>query len=260
MRTLNVRTARRAAALGLAGLAVAAGAATAGSSRGPSPSVLAPIHGPYHPKIDPANFVRSIDNRYFPLKPGTAFHYQGVAENGRTPQTDVMTVTHRRRRILGVRATVVRDVVSSHGRAIEKTYDWYAQDKWGNVWYMGEDSRERHHGAFVHVGDSWEAGVKGAKPGIIMPGHPRRGDRYRQEYFPGHALDQARVLGRGGRVTVPYGSFRRTLLTDETAPKLDPGVHEHKYYVAGVGDVLEHTVAGDHEQIRLVRVTHSGCR
>jgi hypothetical protein len=171
-----------------------------------------------------------------------------------------MTVTHRTRMILGVRATVVRDVVSSHGQPIERTYDWYAQDKWANVWYMGEDSRERRHGAFVRVGDSWEAGVKGAKPGIIMPGHPRRGERYRQEYFPGHALDQARVLGRGGRVSVPFGSFRRTLLTDETAPKLDPGVHEHKYYVAGVGDVLEHTVAGDHEEIRLVRVTHTGCR
>jgi hypothetical protein len=230
---------------------------TAGSAGGPgSAPSLAPVHGRYAPRIDPADFVRTSDNRYFPLEPGTGFHYKGVAENGRTPQRDDELVTHRTKRILGVRCTVVRDVVSSRGKQIERTLDWYAQDKYGNVWYMGEDTRELHHGRFVKMSDSWEAGVDGAKPGIIMPGRPRRGDAYRQEYYPGHALDQARVLGRGGAVTVPYGSFERTLSTVETSPKIDPGVRERKYYVAGVGDVKEHTVAGDHEEIELVRITH----
>ena len=222
----------------------------------PSASELAPIHGPYAPKIDPKDFVARVDNRYFPLIPGTRFHYEGVAEDGRTPQADVMVVTHRTKPILGVRCTVVRDTVSSRGRAIERTFDWYAQDRYGNVWYMGEDTRERNkRGRFVKQSDSWKAGVAGAKPGIIMPGRQRRGDAYRQEYYPRHAEDQARVLGRGGRVKVPQGTYRHTLLTVETSPRLEPGVAERKYYVAGVGDIKEHTVRGNREQIQLISVT-----
>lgn len=221
-----------------------------------SASSLAPIHGTYSPKIDPSNFVTTIDNRYFPLKPGTTFLYKGVAENGTTPQTDEMVVTNQTKVILGVTSVVVRDTVSSRGKPIERTFDWYAQDKFGNVWYMGEDSREVENGRFVRTSDSWEAGVKGAEPGIIMPGNPRPGDEYRQEYYPHYALDQARVLGSGGPIEVPYGSFENTLLTVETAPKLDPGVAEDKYYVAGLGDIKEQTVSGNHEEIQLIRVTH----
>ena len=250
-----------AAALAAGGCGGSGGSAT--SSAAPAkaaadtpPGRLAPIHGHYAPKIDPANFVAVIDNKWFPLRPGTGFHYRGVAENGKTPQRDDMVVTHRHKRIMGVRSTVVRDTVSSHGHAIERTFDWYAQDRSGNVWYMGELARERHHGRFVKADDSWQGGVKGAQPGIIMPAHPRRGDRYRQEYYPGHALDQARVSGPDGAVRVPAGSFKHTLLTVETAPRLDPGVAERKWYVAGVGDVWEHTVHGNHEQIKLVRITH----
>jgi hypothetical protein len=222
-----------------------------------SASELAPIHGTYSPTIDPANFVATIDNRYFPLLSGTGFHYRGVAENGKTPQTDDMVVIDKTKKILGVSCTVVRDTVSSRGKAIEHTFDWYAQDRQGNVWYMGEDTRELQHGRFVKADDSWEAGVAGAEPGIIMPGDPQRGDAYRQEYYPHYALDQARVLGPGGSVTVPYGSYGDTLLTVETAPKLDPGVAERKWYVAGVGDIKEHTVSGNHEEIVLVSITHS---
>ena len=222
-----------------------------------SASGLAPIHGTYAPRIDPADFVATIDNRYFPLVPGTWFHYKGVAEDGKTPQTDDMVVTSKTKTILGVTCTVVRDTVSSRGRPIEHTFDWYAQDNEGNVWYMGEDTRELQHGKFVKADDSWEGGVAGAEPGIIMPGRPKTGDAYRQEYYPRFALDQARVLGPGGLVTVPYGSYKNTLLTVETAPKLDPGVAERKWYAAGVGDVKEHTVSGNHEEIVLVSVTHS---
>lgn len=222
-----------------------------------SASDLAPTNGTYAPTIDPADFVATIDNRYFPLQPGTAFHYKGVAENGKTPQTDDMVVTRQTKVILGVECTVVRDTVSSRGKPIEHTVDWYAQDKAGNVWYMGEDTRELQDGKFVKADDSWEAGVGGAKPGIIMPGDPQRGDSYRQEYYPGFALDQARVLGPGGPIAVPNGSYEDTLLTVETAPRLDPGVAERKWYVAGVGDVKEHTVSGNREEIVLVSVTHS---
>jgi hypothetical protein len=228
----------------------------AAASRSPSASELAPIHGPYSPSIKPADFVGTIDNRYFPLKPGTTFLYKGVSENGKTPQADREVVTHRTKRILGVTCTVVNDTVLSHGKPIERTFDWYAQDKDGNVWYMGEDTREMVHGHWVKMSDSWQGGVNGAEPGIIMPGNPQPGDAYRQEYYPGHALDQARVLGRGAPQTVPYGSYKKTLMTVETSPKIDPGIAERKYYVAGVGDIREHTVSGNHEQIKLVSVTH----
>ena len=230
-------------------------ASTAASSTG-SASSLAPVSGTYSPRIDPANFVDVVDNRYFPLKPGTGFHYRGVAEDGKTPQSDDMVVSHRTKEILGVRSTVVSDIVSSGGKQIERTFDWYAQDKYGNVWYMGEDTRELQNGKFVKADDSWEAGVNGARPGIIMPGNPQPDGSYRQEYYPQHAEDQARILGSGGALTVPAGSFQQTLLTEETAPKLDPGVAERKYYVAGLGDVKEQTVSGNHEQIQLVSVTH----
>ncbi len=251
------------AALMTAGCGGGPGAATrtpsstpASSSASGSASSLAPIHGTYAPKIDPSNFVATIDNPYFPLKPGTTFLYRGVHENGKTPQTDEMVVTHQTKVILGVTSVVVRDTVSSYGKPVERTFDWYAQDKYGNVWYMGEDTREVRHGHFVKMSDSWEAGVNGAEPGIIMPGTPEPGVQYRQEYFPGHALDQARVLGSGGPIEVPSGSYPNTLLTVETSPQIDPGVAEDKYYVAGLGDVKEETVSGNHEEIELVRVTH----
>src|SRR5436189_3688624 len=144
----------------------------------PSASGLAPIHGRYAPTIDAANFVATVDNKYWPLEPGTAFHYQGT--RGKTPQTDDEVVTDRTVRILGIACTVVRDTVSEHGRAVERTLDYYAQDKQGNVWYLGEDSFEREHGRFVKASDSWRSGVDGAKPGIIMPADPQLGDTYRQ--------------------------------------------------------------------------------
>jgi hypothetical protein len=148
----------------------------------------------------------------------------------------------------------VRDTVSEHGTAVERTFDWYAQDKRGNVWYMGEDSLERKNGRLVRAGDSWQAGVNGAKPGIIMRGRPRAGDVYRQEYYPpGGALDQARVLGFTGPIRVPAGTFKRVLVTIEWSP-VEPQL-EKKYYVAGIGEVMEKVVAGAHEQFQLAKVT-----
>ena len=218
-----------------------------------SASELAPTHGKYSPSIDPANFVSTIDNPYFPLEPGTGFHFTGA--RGKTPQTDDEIVTHRTKQILGISSTVVRDTVSEHGRAIERTFDFYAQDKQGNVWYMGENSLERKNGRFVRASDSWLSGVDGAEPGIIMPADPQPGDDYRQEYYPpGEALDEAHVIGFHGPFTVPTGTYKRALVTSEFSP-LEPQT-EQKYYVAGLGEIQEKVVKGHHEQFKLVRVTH----
>ena len=225
-----------------------------GSSHGESASSLAPVQGHYAPAIDPKSFVSTIDNRWWPLKPGTGFHYEGA--KGSAPQTDDEVVTHRTRRILGIDAVAVRDTVSERGRPIERTLDYYAQDKHGNVWYLGEDSFELQHGRFVKASDSWLSGVNGAKPGIIMPADPQKDDRYRQEYYPpGEALDEAHVLGERGPFTVPYGTFKRALVTSEFSP-LEPQTEE-KVYVAGVGEIWEHVVKGHHEAFRLASITHS---
>jgi hypothetical protein len=236
--------------IAIALLVLAAGCGS--SSSAPSASDLAPITTPYAPKLDPASFVSRVDNPLWPLTPGTAFHYVGT--RGKTPQVDDEVVTHQTKRILGIDSTVVRDTVSEHGRPIERTLDYYAQDKDGNVWYLGEDSFELTDGRFVKASDSWLSGVDGAQPGIIMPADPGPGDSYRQEYYPpGEALDEARVLGYRGPVEVPYGRFERALVTSEYSP-LEPQTEE-KYYVKGVGEILERVVKGHHEEFRLVRVT-----
>jgi hypothetical protein len=239
----------------LAALAIGVGWSTARSAQAnvrPAPPRWL-VHGAYKPAIEPANFVSTIDNCYFPLRPGTAFHYQGYS--GPTPQTDDMVVTRQTKQILGVTCTVVRDTVSEQGKPVERTFDWYAQDKQGNVWYMGEDSLELKNGRFVRAADSWLSGVNGAKPGIIMRGNPKPGDVYRQEYYPpGGALDQARVLGAGTSVKVPYGTYRRSLATVEWSP-VEPQL-EKKYYAAGIGEIQEQVVSGGHERFRLVSLTH----
>jgi hypothetical protein len=243
---------RHASLVGMASLVAftALGSPSAAAAK-PSPPSWE-LHRPYSPSIDPANFVRTVDNRYFPLEPGTRFHY--VGHKGKTRQSDDMVVTHRTKRILGIRCTVVRDTVSEHGTPVERTFDWYAQDKHGNVWYMGEDSLELKHGRLVRASDSWKSGVNGAKPGIIMRGRPRRGEVYRQEYYPrGQALDQARVLGRRGSLRVPDGTFKRVLATIEWSPT-EPQF-EKKTYARGVGEIAERVVQGGHEQFKLVSVT-----
>ena len=213
------------------------------------PGDLAPTHGQYAPKIDPANFRTAIDNRYLPYRVGMKISFAGV--RGRTRQTDDQVVMARTRRILGVKCTVVRDTVSEHGRAVERTDDWYAQDKQGNVWYMGEDSFELKNGHFVKASDSWEAGVDGAKPGIIMPADPQPGDDYRQEYYPpGKALDEAHVIRLDATVTVPYGTFKHVLVTSERSPA-EPQT-ERKYFAPSVGELSERVVKGHHEEFKLV--------
>jgi hypothetical protein len=184
----------------------------------------------YAPHIDPAEFTTTIDNEYFPLKPGTTFVHEGGKEHSE------MSVTSETKKVMGVECVVVDHKEWEGDKLIEKTYDWFAQDKEGNVWYFGEDTKEYEDGKVVSTKGSWEAGVDGAKPGIIMQAHPKVGQTYRQEYYKGEAEDMAKAISLNESVRVPYGSFDGVLETKEWTP-LEPGYVEHKYYARGVGHV-----------------------
>ena len=234
------------AATGVVVLAVTVNA-VAGRSRGKAPQGT-PI--PVLPA--PGDFVKRIDNGYFPLRPGATFLFRGTQE-GKARRVSVF-VTHQTKVILGIRATVVLDQVLVGGKREEKTFDWYAQDKHGNVWYLGENSSDFVNGKCVRSDGSWEAGVNGAKAGIVMRASPRVGEVYRQEYYKGHAEDMAKVLSRNKHVSVSYGSFEHALQTGEWTP-LERGVLEHKYYVKGIGNVRTFMVKGGAEEEHLVSIT-----
>ena len=206
---------------------------------------------PYDPVISPADFVAQIDNQYLPFTPGTTFIYEGETEDGK--ERIEVNVTHETKEILGVTCIVVRDRVWVDGELVEDTFDWFVQDKAGNVWYFGEDSKEYEGGKVVSAEGSWEAGVDGAKPGIIMKANPQVGDAYRQEYYEDEAEDMAEVLSLNESVSIPYGSFENCLKTMEWTP-LEPDVVEHKYYAPGVGVILEVAVEGEEERVELVEV------
>ncbi len=206
---------------------------------------------PYDPVINPADFVAQIDNQYLPMSPGTTFVYDGESEDGK--ERIEVEVTHETKEILGVTCIVVRDRVWIDGELVEDTLDWFAQDRDGNVWYFGEDSKEYEGGKVVSTEGSWEAGVDGAKPGIIMKGNPQVGDAYRQEYYEDEAEDMAEVLSLNESVSVPYGSFENCLKTQEWTP-LEPDVVENKYYAPGVGVVKEVAVEGESERVELVEL------
>ena len=242
--------------LALAGAtALAAGAFGAAGQVGAAPASLGSQAiksgaGPGWPKrLHPNDFVARVDNPWFPLKPGSRWHYRGVDADGRF--TDNMHVTHRTKRIEGVRATVVHDVVLKHRKPREVTNDFYAQDRHGNVWYFGENTKELDRQGHVTSREgSFKAGLDGARPGVLFPGDPKVGTKARQEYYKGHAEDHFKVLDRNARVSVPYVSSHHAVKTKEWTP-LEPGIVEHKYYVRGVGDVKEITVKGPKELLRL---------
>jgi len=186
------------------------------------------------------------------LIPGTTFVYEGESE-GEAIRDEVF-VTNETRTVMGVDTVVVRDREFEDGELVEETFDWYAQDKDGNVWYFGEDSREYEDEELVSTAGSWEAGVNGAQPGIIMEGNPQIGDTYRQEYLAGEAEDMAEVVSLNESVSVTYGSFEDCLKTKEWT-LLEPGIEENKYYAAGTGLLLEMTVKGESERLELVDIT-----
>ena len=203
----------------------------------------------YNPTIVPADFqdgsgnALPIDNAYWPLTPGTTFIYEGEGEDG--VERNEVYVTHDTKVVMGVTCTVVLDREWVDGELTETTDDWYAQHKNGDIWYFGEDS---------DGGGSWEAGVNGAKPGILMLANPQPGESYRQEYLEGEAEDMAKVLRLNASAAVPHGEYDNCLETKEWTP-LSPGENEHKYYAPGVGLVRVTELQGGQVHFDLIEIT-----
>lgn len=223
--------------------------AACGDSSGTQESFEPPV-GSEDIALDPADFTTEIDNPYWPMTPGSRWVYREPGEKGRTLRVEI-TVTDKTKVVDGIEARVVHDVVSDEKskQPVEVTDDWYAQDKFGNVWYLGEATREYENGRPTTAKGSWEAGVDGAQAGVIVLADPRVGDAYRQEYLAGEAEDAARVLSLDERVRVPLDPYENTMMTRDFTP-LDPEVLEYKYYAKGVGPVLTLDVpTGNREEL-----------
>lgn len=205
--------------------------------------------GNYHPDIDPTEFVDTIDNPYMPLAVGSSWIYEGG--DGEEIEDVEVVVTDQRKRVMGIDATVVRDTVHIDGELVEDTYDWFAQDREGNVWYLGETVKNYENGRLADTEGSWEAGVDGALPGIVMPAAPRVGMAYRQEFWEGEAEDLGEIKEVGGTQEVPAGRFDDVLTTTDWNP-LEPAVIEEKQYAPGVGLIREQKVAGERGLVELV--------
>jgi hypothetical protein len=248
------RSARR--LLVLAALAVAAlGVVPAPAGAGGAGGCHLPRFGPgrsYHPRIDPADFSPDVTNPWFPLKPGRTLVYTGTKDG--KAALDLFVPSHRTRMVDGVRARVVEDRLYLDNVLEERTSDYYAQDRCGNVWYFGEDTAVLdRHGNVVDTEGTWHAGVDGAQPGVFMQAHPQLGRRFRQEWYRGQAEDVFKVIDRSAAVTVPAGSFRHALRTAEWTA-LEPEVLDNKYYIRDIGEVAELSVKGPRETLRLVEV------
>jgi hypothetical protein len=208
--------------------------------------------GDYQPDLEPANFVDVIDNPYLPFKPGMAWVYEGESD-GQAERIEVV-VTGERRDVRGISATVVRDTVHVAGELVEDTYDWFAQDKEGNVWYLGEDSTSYGPDGTTSKAGSWEYGVDGALPGMVMVADPSAGDSYRQEFYPGEAEDLGEVIRVDETKTIGIGEYADVVVTEDWNP-LDPDTIENKYYAPGVGKIYSEHTRGDPETVELVEFT-----
>jgi hypothetical protein len=190
----------------------------------------------YAPKIDPGNFVTTIDNPYFPLTPGTTKIFEGKTDAGL--EHEQMQVTSTTKVIMGVTCVTVTDTVTLAGKLEEVTTDWYAQDKQGNVWYFGEDSKAYKNGKVVSTKGSWLAGINGAYPGYVMKANPTPNETYRQEYQKGEAEDWATIISLNESATVPQGSYKNVRMTKEWSALDNPPAYEYKYYAKDIGQIM----------------------
>jgi len=229
--------------LSLAIASALAAAAPSGQKTGPLKPAIPTFH--------PAGFTSVVDNPYFPLRPGTVLVYETRA--GKTTEVDTVTVTRETRTVLGVTAVVVRDRTYSGGKLVEESFDWYAQDRKGSVWSLGEDTKDLNDGQVVSTAGSWEAGKDSASAGIVMPAIPQVGMEYRQGYRRGKVEDQAVVLNLDAKVLVMNMTFTACVETEEWSA-LGREAREQKVYAPGLGLVSRRTVTGMGEWTKLVKV------
>ena len=204
----------------------------------------------YEPVLKPADFVHTITNPYLPFPVGRTLIYRGIKDG--VTQIDRVHVTSKIRVLEGIAATAVTDVATHNGKPLEKTTDYYAQDKQGNVWYLGENTAAYVHGHVDHSG-SWLAGVHDGEPGIVMLAHPRVPDAYRQEFLAGQAQDTAWIVSRGGSFTLPF-TVVHNVITSYEFTVLEPKVLDKKIYAPGLGIVMEKAALGAKETAALVSV------
>jgi hypothetical protein len=203
--------------------------------------------------LNPADFTADITHPYWPMAPGTRWTYRDVDEKGEVQTVVVVATAETKKLANGITARVVRDTVRSDGELVEDTLDWYAQDSAGNVWYMGEDTAEFENGKIASREGSFEAGVGGALPGILLPAEPQVGQKYRQEYLKGEAEDNGEVLGINQLVEVATGRYSDALLTRDTT-NLEPDVVEYKLYAPDIGPVLAVDISGGAAREALVKL------
>jgi hypothetical protein len=195
-----------------------------------------------------AAFSARVTNPWFPLHAGDRYVYAGVKDGKQA--RDVVTVRRTTKTIDGVPCAVVSDLLFLNGKLAECTTDYYSQDGAGNVWYFGEDTAELgRRGRVTSTEGTWQAGLHGARAGIYITARPRVGQTAQQEHLQGHAADHFAVVS----------AWPNLVLTKEWTP-LEPGVLDHKYYVRGVGTVLEQTVRGGDERLALVSFRRSRAR
>ena len=225
-------------------------AAAASGGQGGLPQGSEPV------KLDPADFTTRIDNPYWPMAPGDKWVYKETDGKGTQYDIEVTVTDHTKTIANGVKARIIHDVVSQNGQPVEITYDWYAQDRAGNIWYLGEDTAEYENGKVTSRAGSFEAGVDGAQAGIIMPANPEPGLSYRQEYYKGEAEDKAEVLSTEEQVEVPFGHFEGALMTRDLVPP-EPKVSEYKLYAKNVGPVLDVQTSGGSSREELISYTRA---
>lgn len=247
--------------------AAVAGCTATPTAVSPAPSASVPSTAPTPPPTTPAtssvvasmpplpapsDWATAITNPWFPWPRGQVLTYTGRKDN--QPTVDRYVVTGRTKTIAGAPATVIINTLSTKGRVLEATEDWYAQDSQGNVWYLGESTKTfKPNGSVDSTEGSWQTGVNGAQAGLFMPANPQVGDSFYQEFYKGQAEDRYTIISMDGTVTVPYGSFKNALVTEEKTA-LEPTVVSQKYYVHGIGQVYEVDVAGSQEYAKLVSV------
>lgn len=242
-------THRRRSVLAVTGLSLALLATACAPPAPQTRNPAAYVEGqPYGVMIATENFDHPLANDYFPLDPGLVTVFEGGGEHV------TVTVTDQTKVILGVMTHVITDTVTVDGAVREDTTDWYASDNFGNVWYFGERTAEYEGGQVTSTEGSWEAGVDGALPGIIMLANPQVDDAYRQEFYAGHAQDLARVHALDESITVPNGAFSLVIVTEDWS-ELTPEVRERKWYAPRVGVVHEETIQGGTGSLSLVDVT-----